>query len=67
MTDLHAVNAEELLEEYKARLEEIPPMEKLLAWRPRNLDEAIERTRLIGERAALARMIEAQENKPQRG
>ena len=67
MTDLHAVNAEELLKEYKARLAEIPPMEQLLAWRPRDLDEAIERTRLIGERAALVRMIEAQENKPQRG
>ena len=67
MTDLHAVNTKELLEEYRARLAEIPPMEQLLAWRPRTLDEAIERTRLIGERAALVRMIEAQENKPQRG
>jgi len=64
---LHTVTADQLRREYVARLEEIPPMEQLLAWRPRTLDEAIERTRLIGERAAITKLLEAQEKAPERG
>ena len=67
MSSLHTVTADQLRREYVARLEEIPPMEQLLARRPRTLDEAIERTRLIGERAAITKLLEAQETAPERG
>ena len=67
MSSLHTVTTAQLRREYVARLEEIPPMEQLLARRPRTLDEAIERTRLIGERAAITKLLEAQETAPERG
>ena len=67
MSSLHTVTTAQLRREYVARLEEIPPMEELLARRPRTLDEAIERTRLIGERAAITKLLEAQETAPERG
>ena len=67
MSSLHTVTTAQLRREYVARLEEIPPMEQLLARRPRTLDEAIERTRLIGERAAIVKLLEAQETAPERG
>ena len=67
MSSLHTVTTAQLRREYVARLEEIPPMEELLARRPRTLDEAIERTRLIGERAAITKLLEAQETAPARG
>ena len=67
MSSLHTVTAAQLHREYVARLEEIPPMEELIARRPRTLDEAIERTRLIGERAAITKLLEAQETAPERG
>lgn len=57
--EIRPTTREELEREYRARLRQIPSMESLLAMRPTTLDEAIERTRLIGERAALERLLNA--------
>ena len=63
---IEPINRATLIAELEARLASLPTMMELQAWKPRTLDEAIERTRLIGERLATARLLHAQLGRPER-
>lgn len=52
----------DLIAELEARLAALPTLEELDARKPRTLDEAIERTRLRGDRLATERLLYAQRN-----
>lgn len=56
----------EIIAELEAELAELPSMAELDAWKPRSLEEAIERTRLRGKRRATEKLLFAQRNRYER-
>lgn len=61
------VTLDQLIAQYEAELAAMPSLEEIEAMSPKNIDEAIEKTRLRGKRMATERILNALKGRRPKG